>query len=42
VLAGEHVRRRPLIYVRELGFLIEESERFKLGVVERVCARKPG
>jgi hypothetical protein len=25
-----------------LGFLIEESERFKLGIVERVCARKPG
>ncbi len=41
-LAGEHFRRRPLIYLRELGFLIEESERFKLGVVERVCARKPG
>jgi SAM-dependent methyltransferase len=40
-LAGEYFRRRPLIYVRELGFLIEESERFKLGVVERVCARKP-
>lgn len=42
MLAGEHFRCRPLIYVRELGFLIEESERFKLGVVERVCARKPG
>ena len=41
-LAGEHFRRRPLIYLRELGFLIEESERFKLGVVERVRARKPG
>jgi hypothetical protein len=27
---------------RELGFQIEESERFTLGVVERVCARKPG
>jgi len=41
-LAGEHFRRRPLVYLRELGFLIEESERFSLGVVERVCARKPG
>src|SRR2546421_5034630 len=41
-LAGEHFRRRPLIYLRELGFLIEESERFKLGVVERVRARQPG
>ena len=41
-LAGEHFRRRPAAYLAELGFLIEESERFKLGVVERVCARKPG
>ena len=40
-LAGEHFRRRPLTYVRELGFVVEESERFGLGVVERVCARKP-
>jgi ubiquinone/menaquinone biosynthesis C-methylase UbiE len=41
-LAGEHFRRRPAVYLPELGLLIEESERFKLGVVERVCARKPG
>ena len=41
-LAGEHFRRRPLTYVRELGFEVEETERFRLGVVERVCARKPG
>jgi ubiquinone/menaquinone biosynthesis C-methylase UbiE len=41
-LAGEHFRRRPLAYVRELGFEVEETERFRLGVVERVCARKPG
>ena len=40
-LAGEHFRRRPLAYLRELGFVIEEAERFALGVVERVCARKP-
>jgi hypothetical protein len=39
-LAGEHFRRRPLTHVRELGFLIEETERLKLGIVERVCARK--
>ena len=39
-LAGEHFRRRPLTHVRELGFLIEETHRFKLGVVERVSARK--
>ena len=41
-LAGEHFRRRPLVYVRELGFDVEEAERFRLGVVERVSARKPG
>ena len=41
-LAGEHFRRRPLVHVRQLGLLIEETERFKLGVVERVRARKPG
>jgi ubiquinone/menaquinone biosynthesis C-methylase UbiE len=41
-LAGEYFRRRPLTYVRELGFGVEEAERFRLGVVERVCARKPG
>jgi ubiquinone/menaquinone biosynthesis C-methylase UbiE len=40
-LAGEHFRRRPLTYVRELGFDVEEAERFKLGIVERVSARKP-
>src|SRR5271165_4624750 len=38
--AGEHFRRRPLTHVRELGFLIEETQRLKLGIVERVCARK--
>ncbi len=41
-LAGEHFRRRPLTYVRELGFTVEETDRFGLGLVERVCARKPG
>ena len=41
-LAGEYFRRRPLAYVRELGFQVEETERSRLGVVERVCARKPG
>ena len=40
-LAGEHFRRRPLAYVRELGFDVEEAERFRFGIVERVCARKP-
>jgi hypothetical protein len=30
------------MHVRDLGFAIEETQRFKLGVVERLCARKPG
>jgi len=37
---GEHFRRRPLTHVREAGFVIEETQRFKLGTVERLCARK--
>jgi ubiquinone/menaquinone biosynthesis C-methylase UbiE len=41
-LAGEHFLRRPLTYVRGLGFQIELTDRFNLGVVERVAARKPG
>jgi ubiquinone/menaquinone biosynthesis C-methylase UbiE len=40
-LAGEHFRRRPLTHVRDLGFMVEQTERLKLGVVERVSARKP-
>jgi ubiquinone/menaquinone biosynthesis C-methylase UbiE len=38
---GEHFRRRPLLQVREHGFAIERHERFKLGIVERIVARKP-
>ncbi|MDQ2815831.1 MAG: class I SAM-dependent methyltransferase [Actinomycetota bacterium] len=41
-LAGEHFRRRPLIHVRELGFRVEQAERFRFGIVERLVARKPG
>jgi signal peptidase I len=40
-LAGEHFRRRPLTQVRELGFRVEEVERFRFGIVERLAARKP-
>jgi ubiquinone/menaquinone biosynthesis C-methylase UbiE len=40
-LAGEHFRRRPLTFVRDLGFRIEESDRFRFGIVERLVARKP-
>lgn len=38
---GEHFRRRPVLHVRDQGFVIEQEERFTLGIVERVVARKP-
>jgi len=40
-LGGEHFRRRPLEQVRAQGMEIEERGRFRLGVVERLAARKP-
>jgi ubiquinone/menaquinone biosynthesis C-methylase UbiE len=40
-LEGEHLRRRPLVQVRAEGFEIERRERYKLGIVERLVARKP-
>ncbi|GAT07943.1 class I SAM-dependent methyltransferase [Mycolicibacterium novocastrense] len=40
-LGGEHFLRRPLNHVRAAGFDIEQSQRFKLGLVERLIARKP-
>lgn len=39
-LAGEHFRRRPLKLVEALGLRVERRERFKLGLVERLVARK--
>ena len=33
--------RRPLRQVQAAGLQIERRERFKLGVVERLAARKP-
>jgi ubiquinone/menaquinone biosynthesis C-methylase UbiE len=41
-IGGENFRRRPIVHVRNQGFAIEQQERFKLGIVERVAARKPG
>ncbi len=38
---GEHFRRRPLRHVQVAGLEIERHDRFKLGVVERLTARKP-
>lgn len=39
--AEEHFRRRPILHVQALGLRIEERDRFKLGIVERLAARKP-
>lgn len=39
--ASEHFRRRPHDTVLEAGFEIERRERFALGIVERLAARKP-
>jgi ubiquinone/menaquinone biosynthesis C-methylase UbiE len=40
-LGGEYFLRRPLEQVRAQGFQVQRQERFKLGVVERLAARKP-
>ncbi len=39
-LAGEHFRRRPMRQVQACGLQVEQRERFKLGLVERLVARK--
>ena len=40
-LQGEHFTRRPLHHVQAQGLWIEQRERFKLGLTERLAARKP-
>jgi ubiquinone/menaquinone biosynthesis C-methylase UbiE len=40
-LAGEHFGRRPMRWVLEQGYAIEEHERTRAGVVELVAARLP-
>lgn len=40
-VGGEHFRRRPHDNVLAAGFEVEQAERFTLGVVERLVARKP-
>jgi hypothetical protein len=40
-MGGEHFLRRPRNTVQDAGLIIEQQERFKLGVVERLAARKP-
>jgi ubiquinone/menaquinone biosynthesis C-methylase UbiE len=39
-MASEHFLRRPLTKVLDRPFVIERSERFKLGLIERIVARK--
>jgi ubiquinone/menaquinone biosynthesis C-methylase UbiE len=40
-LGEEHLLRRPLLQVQAEGFEIQRRERAKLGIVERLAARKP-
>jgi ubiquinone/menaquinone biosynthesis C-methylase UbiE len=39
-MASEHFLRRPLKKIEQRPFTIERAERFKLGLIERVVARK--
>lgn len=41
-IGGEHFLRRPITHLRTAGFAIEHHDRFALGIVERLTARKPG
>lgn len=40
-MAGEHFLRRPVRLVEAGGLDVEQRQRFKLGMVERLVARKP-
>jgi hypothetical protein len=40
-MAGDHQTRRPLPLVEEAGLVVEECERLKAGIVERLVAVKP-
>ena len=40
-LQGEHFLRRPLHHAQAQGLTVERRERFKLGLTERLAARKP-
>lgn len=39
-MASEHFLRRPVTKVTQRAFTIENAQRFKLGLIERVIARK--
>lgn len=38
---GERMTRRPLLTLREQGFVVQQRDRFKAGVIERLVARRP-
>ena len=38
---GDHLLREPLDHLQAAGFEIDRLERLKLGIVERVSARRP-
>lgn len=40
--AGDHLLREPLEHLAAEGFVVEELERSRWGIVERVSARRPG
>ncbi|KAB8190323.1 methyltransferase domain-containing protein [Nonomuraea phyllanthi] len=40
-MGGEHFLRRPILRLPEHGLTVERHDRFKLGFVERLAARKP-
>lgn len=40
-LQGEHALRRPLRHVEAAGLEVLRRDRFRLGIVERLAARKP-
>jgi ubiquinone/menaquinone biosynthesis C-methylase UbiE len=40
-LRGEHFTRRPLRHVQAQGLQIEQHDRFRLGITERLATRKP-
>jgi hypothetical protein len=39
--AADHLLREPLDIVRAQGFVVEEIERHKLGIIEFLAASKP-
>src|SRR5215212_2252845 len=39
---GEHLLRCPLEHIQAEGFEVEQRERYKAGIVERLSARRPG